>query len=93
MYLIEIFLCVQTKQIVKFYRYLPKRDYPGIQKIGMNIILFDNEIRSQLLPLTYTRPVCELRVGILTIKEKWELWLKGDISYITQDYLAEKYPY
>ena len=58
----------------------------------MNIILFDNEVRSQLLPLTYTRPVCELRVGILTIREKWERWLNGKISYITQDYLVEKYP-
>lgn len=58
----------------------------------MNIILFDNETRSQLLPLTYTRPVCEIRVGILTIKEKWERWLSGNVSYITQDYLAEKFP-
>ncbi len=59
-----------------------------------NVILFDNEVRDQLLPLTYTRPVCELRVGILTIKEKWEKWLgEGyQFSYITQDYLAEKYP-
>ncbi len=59
-----------------------------------NVILFDNEVRDQLLPLTYTRPVCELRVGILTIKEKWEKWLGKDyqFSFITQDYLAEKYP-
>ena len=57
----------------------------------MNLILFDNEIRDQLLPLTYTRPVCELRVGILTIREKWEKWMGGKISFITQDYLAEKY--
>lgn len=57
-----------------------------------NIILFDNEVREQLLPLTFTRPVCELRTGILTIREKWELQLKHPVSYITQDYLAEKYP-
>lgn len=57
-----------------------------------NIILFDNEVREQLLPLTYTRPVCEIRVGILNIREKWEHWLQGKASYITQDYLAEKYP-
>ena len=57
-----------------------------------NIILFDSEERAHLLPLTYTRPVCELRVGILTIKEKWERALSGKISYITQDYLSEKYP-
>lgn len=56
-----------------------------------NIILFDSEIRERLLPLTYTRPVCELRMGILTIKEKWEKWLNAKAWYITQDYLAEKY--
>jgi UDP-N-acetylglucosamine diphosphorylase/glucosamine-1-phosphate N-acetyltransferase len=56
------------------------------------IILFDNEVRDRLLPLTFTRPVCELRVGILTIREKWERWLGMKAAYITQDYLAEKYP-
>ncbi len=57
-----------------------------------NIILFDNEAREQLLPLTFTRPVSELRVGILTIREKWEKSLGGKASYLTQEYLAEKYP-
>ncbi len=57
-----------------------------------NIILFDNEAREQLLPLTFTRPVGELRVGILTIREKWEKNLSGKVSFLTQDYLAKKYP-
>ncbi len=57
-----------------------------------HIILFDNEVRDQLLPFTYTRPVCEIRVGMLTIKEKWEQWMRCKVSYITQDYLAEKFP-
>jgi UDP-N-acetylglucosamine diphosphorylase/glucosamine-1-phosphate N-acetyltransferase len=57
-----------------------------------NIILFGDDHWSHLLPLTFTKPICELRVGILTIKEKWELHLNGTGSYITQDYLAEKYP-
>jgi UDP-N-acetylglucosamine diphosphorylase/glucosamine-1-phosphate N-acetyltransferase len=56
-----------------------------------NIILFDNEVRDRLLPLTFTRPVCELRIGLLTIREKWQRWLGGPIAYITQDYLAERY--
>ncbi len=56
-----------------------------------NIILFDDQEWKQLLPLTYTKPVSELRVGILTIREKWETYLGGEASYITQDYLAEKY--
>ncbi|HFA51441.1 MAG TPA: glucose-1-phosphate thymidylyltransferase [Bacteroidetes bacterium] len=56
-----------------------------------NIILFDNETRDRLLPFTYTRPVCEIRVGILKIREKWEKWLHGKVSFITQEYLSEKY--
>lgn len=58
----------------------------------MNLILFDNEIRNRFLPLVYTRPVSDLRVGILTITEKWEKSLGLKASYITQDYLTEKYP-
>ncbi|MEM6967697.1 MAG: GlmU family protein [Bacteroidota bacterium] len=58
-----------------------------------NFILFDDDVRERLLPLTFTRPVGELRVGILTIKEKWQRHLRTDqISYITQDYLIDKYP-
>ena len=57
-----------------------------------NIILFDNENRELLLPLTFTRPVGELRIGILTIREKWEHYLNGKVSYLTQDYLSKKYP-
>jgi UDP-N-acetylglucosamine diphosphorylase/glucosamine-1-phosphate N-acetyltransferase len=57
-----------------------------------NIILFDPDTRDRLLPLTYTRPVCELRMGIMTISEKWAHWLDGRVSYITQDYLSTKYP-
>ena len=57
-----------------------------------NVILFDSDIREHLLPLTFTRPVCELRIGILSIREKWEAWLEAKASFITQDYLTEKYP-
>ncbi len=58
----------------------------------MNIILFDSDARNRLLPLTATRPVCELRLGILTLREKWERRLNGSVSYITQEYLQEKFP-
>ncbi len=58
----------------------------------MNIILFDSDARNHLLPLTATRPMGELRVGILTLREKWERLLRGTASYITQEYLQEKYP-
>jgi len=33
-----------------------------------------------------------LRIGILTIKEKWEQHLTAQGSYITQDFLSEKFP-
>lgn len=58
----------------------------------MNYILFDGSVRNALLPLTYTRPVAELRIGILTIREKWEKMLGYTTTTITEDYLEEKYP-
>lgn len=57
----------------------------------MNYILFDAS-RNSLLPLTYTRPVCDIRIGILTIREKWEKYLGEKTSTITEDYLSAKYP-
>lgn len=58
----------------------------------MAIILFDDQFRSNLMPLTFTRPVSEIRVGILTIAEKWKLHLQTDVSSLTENYLQEKYP-
>ena len=58
----------------------------------MNYILFDGPNRNNLLPLTYTRPVAEIRVGILTIREKWEAFLESTITFVTEDYLSDKYP-
>lgn len=58
------------------------------------VILFDDPaIRGSLLPFTFTRPVGEIRVGILKIKEKWEKYLKLNAGYYTQDYLEEKFSY
>ena len=57
-----------------------------------NIILFDDKSYKQLYPLTLTRPVCEIRIGILSIREKWELWFNNKASFLTSDYLQEKYP-
>ncbi len=58
----------------------------------MNFILFDDNTRINLLPLTYTRPVADIRVGILTIREKWERMLKAKTSTKTELYLSKKYP-
>ncbi|CAM3493230.1 GlmU family protein [Aequorivita lipolytica] len=59
----------------------------------MNYILFDGNVRNQLLPFTFTRPVADIRVGILTIREKWEFFLGFTTTSVTEDYLSEKYPF
>lgn len=58
----------------------------------MNYILFDDYSRSNLLPLTFTRPVADLLAGILTLRQKWELMLGAPTSSLTEEYLAGKYP-
>jgi UDP-N-acetylglucosamine diphosphorylase/glucosamine-1-phosphate N-acetyltransferase len=58
----------------------------------MAIILFDDNAHYTLLPLTYTRPVANLRIGILTIAEKWGKYLETNFSYYTQPYLQGKFP-
>lgn len=58
----------------------------------MNYILFDGPSRNNLLPFTFTRPVADIRVGILTIREKWEQYLGYTTTTITEDYLSDKYP-
>ncbi|NJO91982.1 MAG: glucose-1-phosphate thymidylyltransferase, partial [Chloroflexia bacterium] len=55
------------------------------------LFYFDDNSWQNLLPLTFTRPVCEIRIGILTIREKWEKYLNVSCSFLTQDYLTEKY--
>ncbi|MCY1228168.1 hypothetical protein D3C87_143600 [compost metagenome] len=58
----------------------------------MNYILFDGTVRSALLPFTFTRPVADIRVGILTIREKWEKYLGYTTTSLTEEYLMEKFP-
>ena len=58
----------------------------------MNFILFDGAFRNNLLPFTYTRPVADIRFGILTIREKWEIVLGTTTTTVTEDYLSDKYP-
>ncbi|MCP4521817.1 MAG: glucose-1-phosphate thymidylyltransferase [Cytophagales bacterium] len=59
----------------------------------MNVLLVDDvKTFQQLLPLTYTRPISYLRVGIFTLIEKWEHWLDTkEISCFTEEYLQKKY--
>jgi UDP-N-acetylglucosamine diphosphorylase/glucosamine-1-phosphate N-acetyltransferase len=58
----------------------------------MNYILFDGTVREALLPFTFTRPVADIRIGILTIREKWEKYLGYTTTTVTEEYLSEKYP-
>src|SRR5690554_1328063 len=58
----------------------------------MNYILFDGPSRNNLLPFTFTRPVADIRIGILTIREKWEAYLDFATTTVTEDYLSEKFP-
>jgi len=58
----------------------------------MAIILFDDNAHQTLLPLTYTRPVADLRIGIMTIAEKWAKHLNASTSFHTLEYLQAKFP-
>jgi len=62
------------------------------KQYSMNYILFDGPVRNNLLPFTFTRPVADIRIGILTIREKWETYLGFTITTITEGYLSEKFP-
>ncbi|GEL09406.1 UDP-N-acetylglucosamine diphosphorylase/glucosamine-1-phosphate N-acetyltransferase [Flavobacterium glycines] len=58
----------------------------------MNYILFDGPARNALLPFTFTRPVADILIGIMTIRQKWERYLGSTITTLTEEYLSEKYP-
>ncbi|MCV9929001.1 GlmU family protein [Flavobacterium sp. LS1R49] len=58
----------------------------------MNYILFDGPVRNALLPFTFTRPVADILIGIMTIRQKWEMHLGSTTTTITEEYLSEKYP-
>jgi UDP-N-acetylglucosamine diphosphorylase/glucosamine-1-phosphate N-acetyltransferase len=59
---------------------------------ALPVVLFDNPTdRTNLLPLTFVRPIAQIRVGILTIKEKWDIYLQTDCQFQTEDYLKIRY--
>lgn len=58
-----------------------------------NLIFFESgEQHDNLLPISYTRPIADFRIGILTIREKWERYLDGEGSYIADASLAMLFP-
>lgn len=58
----------------------------------MNYILFDDETRYQLLPFTHTRPVADIRCGIMTIRERWEHFIGLTTSTLTEDHIQALFP-
>ncbi|WP_185857880.1 putative sugar nucleotidyl transferase [Blattabacterium cuenoti] len=58
----------------------------------MNFILYDGIEWKKLFPITLTRPVSEIRLGLFTIKERWEKYLGKSVDHvITQPFLSKKY--
>ena len=58
----------------------------------MNYILFDGPARNALLPFTFTRPVADILIGIMTIRQKWEMHLGSTTTTLTEEYLSDKFP-
>jgi UDP-N-acetylglucosamine diphosphorylase/glucosamine-1-phosphate N-acetyltransferase len=51
------------------------------------MVLFDDDKRANLLPLVFTRPIGALRIGILTIAEKWQKTFNESVTFDTESYL------
>jgi UDP-N-acetylglucosamine diphosphorylase/glucosamine-1-phosphate N-acetyltransferase len=63
-----------------------------LRNVDMNYILFDDDARYQLLPFTHTRPVADIRCGILTMRQRWEQLLQQPTGTLTEAYLQEVFP-
>lgn len=60
----------------------------------INVIFYDlPRVHADLLPMTFTRPVADFRIGITTIREKWAMMLPQDCryGYRTVGFLVKKY--
>lgn len=59
----------------------------------MKIILSDNGLHLRFAPLTLTRPLGNLRMGIFTNDERWKKLIPtAEVFYQTESYLSGKYP-
>ncbi len=58
----------------------------------MEIILFDDSTRYNLLPFTHTRPIADIRCGIYTMRERWEVFLQTSTGTLTENYLQPVFP-
>ena len=60
----------------------------------INVIFYDlPRVHADLLPMSFTRPVADFRIGITTIREKWAMMLPQDCryGYLTVGFLVKKY--
>lgn len=57
----------------------------------MKLVLSDNGLHKRFAPLTLTRPVGDLRIGILTNTERWRLLANTEVYYETETYLQGKF--
>lgn len=76
------------RYIREVYLFLSKH-----KNFDMHLVFFDDcQIRNQLKPLTLTRPIADLRIGIRTIREKWLFFSKSTCGDVTESYLEPKFP-
>ena len=58
----------------------------------MKINLDDNKLHLRFAPLTLTRPLGNLRMGILCNNERWKIYIpEAEIGFTTEKYLQEKF--
>lgn len=80
-------------RMIFFYNFKAKTiQIHNTNKLHMNYILFGDQTRNHLLPFTFTRTIADIRVGITTIREKWEMYLGQKTSSLTIPMLSIKYP-
>ncbi len=59
----------------------------------MKIVLSDNGLHLRFAPLSLTRPIGDLRIGIFTNTERWKLLVPtAEIYFETETYLKKKFP-
>lgn len=58
----------------------------------MQLVFSDAQYWENFLPLTFTRPVAEMRCGILTFAERWQKLLGStQVSFFTEEFLQQKF--
>ena len=59
----------------------------------MKILLDDNGLHTRFAPLTLTRPIGNIRLGLFTNEERWKIGFpEAEIFYKTEKYLSGKFP-